>query len=357
VSEPGVAEARRSSARVAAADPVKAACAARAVRAITVDVDRPRRAVQGRIARLAFSGNRELSDAALREGLPIREGEAFEEGNVAAATRHLYATHGLDDVTVDVVQASADSLELTFAIGERPIIDHLYSPRSLDKNAPVDQLDARVIVPGGRLDRGRLDAVLRATRQQYEDDGYLHADLTAHVLETTAGHVDVCILTAAGPRLLVDGIRIVGAAQVPESELRAALAGPRAGLRSGEPYRPDAVRLGLMRMNKAYLDHGYLNVDIAPPQTREAGTAIDIEVRVVEGPLFHVGDYRIEGASAALRARYEALRSLKRGDVVKPETVDADIERMHALEGASVTLTQDRDERTATIDLVVKVSK
>jgi outer membrane protein insertion porin family len=336
---------------------VKAACAARAVRAVTVDVDRPRRAVDGRIARISFSGSRELSDAALRERLPIHEGESFDEARVAAATRHLYATHLLDDVTAELVQRGTDGVELTFAITERPVIDHVYAPRSLDREAPVDQLDARVIVPGGRLDRGRLDAVLRATRQQYEDDGYLRAELTAHVLETTPGHVDVCVVTAAGPRLLVDGIRIVGAAKVPESELRAALAGPHAGLRSGEPYRPDAARLGLMRMNKAYLDHGYLNVDIMPPQTREAGAAIDVEIQVVEGPLFHLGDYRIDGASAALRARYEALRSLKRGDVVNPTTVDADVERMRALEGANVTLTIERDERSAGVDLVVKVSK
>jgi outer membrane protein insertion porin family len=333
------------------ADPVKAACAARAVRVVAVDVDRPRRALDGRIARISFSGNRELSDAALRERLPIHEGESFDEARVAAATRHLYTTHLLDDVTAELAQRGTDGLELTFAITERPVIDHVYAPRSLYV------VDARVIIPGGRLDRGRLDAVLRATRQQYEDDGYLRAELTAHVLETTPGHVDVCVVTAAGPRLLVDGIRIVGAAKVPESELRAALAGTRAGLRSGEPYRPDAARLGLMRMNKAYLDHGYLNVDIMPPQTQETGAAIDVAIQVVEGPLFHLGDYRIEGASAAHRARYEALRSLKRGDVVNPTTADADVERMRALEGASVTLTIERDERGASVDLVVKVSK
>lgn len=121
-------------------------------------------------------------------------------------------------------------------------------------------------------------------------------------------------LTAQNSLIRISEVKFLGNQSIPASQLKSLLRRSREGGR----YDGQILNVDLQRVRDAYLERGFLHVEVGPPDVRIQGAgeakAAVITIPVEEGKQYHVGKIAVRNGRALSPDSLIQMSPLKEGD-------------------------------------------
>jgi outer membrane protein insertion porin family len=261
------------------------------------------------INRLAFEGNRRISDQALEQEVQLRPRVVYTRSRVQADVQRLlqvYRRSGRFAATVDpkVVQLPQNRVDLIFEINEGPTtgirkIDFIGNRAFSDsrlQDAIVTKQSRwyRFLSSDDIYDPDRLTLDREQLRKFYLARGYADFRVVSAVAELTEDRKDffVTFTVDEGERYRFGEIDLTTTLRnLDPAELK-----PLITTRTGDVYNADEVENTIERLTFALGQRGYAFVDIRPRVERNReNLTIDVVYEINEGPRVYVERINISG--------------------------------------------------------------
>ena len=261
------------------------------------------------INRIAFEGNKKLTDNQLQAEVQLKPRTVFTRTKVQSDVKRildLYRRNGRFAANVDpkVIQLPQNRVDLVFEIDEGAstgikrisfIGSHEFSASRLKEVIQTRESRwYRFFSSDDIYDPDRITYDRELLRKFYLSEGYADFRVISAVAELAPAR-DGFYLTYTieeGQRYKFGKVDLVNQLKdVKPEELRAALT-----MRTGDRYNADQVEATINRLTDALGNLGYAFVDVQPRVTRNAEThTIDIVFEVKEGPRVYVERINIAG--------------------------------------------------------------
>ncbi|MGD9781558.1 MAG: outer membrane protein assembly factor BamA [Kiritimatiellia bacterium] len=158
---------------------------------------------------------------------------------------------------------------------------------------------------GDRADAAVLGEKAQKVRDHYRKDFFPEAKLAWNFrpVADDPAFADVDIQVEEGRRAVVRRITFKGNRHVRAKDLRKVMAQKQSSwlswMNNDGVYEPGNLLADREAIRKAFMDQGYLGAEVGEPTYAYVGRKkIDVAFDVVEGPLYTLADWRIEGMSA-----------------------------------------------------------
>jgi outer membrane protein assembly factor BamA len=273
---------------------------------------------------LAIAGVSIAGDAAPGLALATHVGQRLRDAPLGDDVRTLWALGAFGDVGVDVATL-ADGAHVTFVTTPHVRVAHV----EVGDAPELARLRALV---GGAFEPVRIRRIAAAIEAGYVADGYL--DASVEVLQAgtwfAGDGVGLCVAAERGPHVTIGAIRFPGAHAATAAELLHALG----GLHVGGVVTDDLLGLAQQNVYSLFWERGYANVQVADAVTVRHGRAVDVEIAVTEGDVFHLGPVTLVDGAQTLVPTGVAMGELfsrnriadTREAIAKRVGVDVDVE-------------------------------
>jgi outer membrane protein insertion porin family len=244
-----------------------------------------------------FVGSTRRSYAVLREdaGLPV--GQTVTSTMLQRAEKNLMATGHFDDFQTEC-QIANGKATVRFKLVERPLLSavDVAGVQRLSAGTIRDRVD---LIVGRPVDPAQVVRAVSRIDSTYAANGYYLARVKVDTTMTN-GEAKLVFRVEEGSRFAVSGIFIDGNQQVSDNTIVAAMETKPEGFlwwRKGE-FDDDKFSGDLAeRIPALYASRGYIDVQVTQDTMivdRERGKAL-IQLRVVEGPQYHIGEFEVNG--------------------------------------------------------------
>ena len=247
---------------------------------------------------VAFRGNSRVTESALRADITIVPGTPFNYRTLQRAIRNLYATSQFEDVQVKC-EIAAGKTVIAFELKERPLLGELdvRGPDKVPLGTIRDQVDLLV---GRPIDPAQIARVIARIDSVYQTKGFYLAETRVDTMQGANG-TKLTFVVDEGNRLAVSGVQIGGNARISDTELVSDMLTRPEGFfwwRKGEfddnKFAADLTE----KLPQTYGRHGFIDMQVLRDTLvidRNVGKAL-VDVTVVEGPQYVVGNFEINGA-------------------------------------------------------------
>jgi outer membrane protein insertion porin family len=261
------------------------------------------------INRIAFEGNRKLSDETLNAELQLRPRVVYTRTKVQADVKRildLYRRNGRFAATVEpkIIPLEQNRVDLVFEIDEGPVTgvdsitfignQHFSASRLREVVQTKESRWYRFFSSDDNYDPDRLAFDRDLLRKFYAAEGYADFHVTSSVAELTPARDGffITFTIEEGERYRFGKIDVTsGIKEVPADILR-----PLVIAHEGDWYNVDQVDKTISALTDALGERGYAFVEIEPRVKRDAeNRTIDITFDVKEGPRVYVERIDISG--------------------------------------------------------------
>ncbi|MDC3962338.1 POTRA domain-containing protein [Polyangium jinanense] len=304
------------------------------------------------IARIEIQGARVPPELCARVKHGI--GRSLDEQRVDDDVRALYADGRIEDIIVH--REEGPRTVLVYAVRMRPPLVSF----EIQGADPSGALPAGVVLERPEVaDPGIIHTMTSDATRQLQDAGYPHAKVDFEMTPRDGG-VALVIRATPGPRAIVRAVRFEGPSSDRARELSAAMR-----TTVGNPLdRPTLERDVLVIQADGY-DKGRITTTVAAPEIieSEGGAAVEIVLRVTEGPIFRIRKVTFEGDLIGPVKTYERdFWTLKPGAIFSRTIAAADIERIRAFHEArgsvvDVNPSVELDAARETVDVKVRIEQ
>ncbi|OZI52842.1 outer membrane protein assembly factor BamA [Bordetella genomosp. 5] len=249
--------------------------------------------------------------------LPVKVGEKFTEQDATEAVRRLYGTGFFSDV-----QIQTDNNVVVVVVQERPTIASISfnGMREFDSKNITKSL-AQVGFGEGRIfDQSMLERAEYELKEQYLGKGKYGVEVTATVTPLPRNRVGVSFDVFEGEVAKIREIRVVGNKAFSESELMdqfdLSTPGWLTWYTNTDKYSREKLEGDIERLRSFYLDQGYLEFTVEPPQVTISPDRKDIYITVTvhEGEPYKVRSIKMAGNLLGLDGEINKLVELKAGE-------------------------------------------
>lgn len=261
------------------------------------------------INRVAFEGNRKLSDEALRSEVQEKPRQVFTRTKVEDDVRRileLYRRSGRFAASVDpkIIRLPQNRVDLVFEINEGAVTEvdsinfvgnkHFSASKLRGVIATKESRWWRFLSTDDNYDPDRVTYDRELLRKFYLSQGYADFRVVSAVAELTPAQ-DGFLITYTldeGRRYKFGKIEIHSTFKdVPQAEIRAAIPA-----HSGDWYNADLVEQAINNITDRLGNHGYAFVKVVPQVNRDAKTrTINLAFSITEGPHVYVERIDIHG--------------------------------------------------------------
>lgn len=291
-----------------------------------------------RIKLIEVDGNRKIGTATILSKLNSKEGDRFSPEQIREDIKALYRMGYFDRVEVES-EGFEGGLAVTFRVHEKPfLVDVLYEG---NENIDKDKLKEKVPVKTGAfLDIEEINSYVDKIKRVYEADAYYSAEVTPVIQLVSEDQAVLTFLIKEGERAYIRRVRMTGNKAFTGKELRKQIETSKyfwltSWLTESGRYKEETVEGDLERLREHYLNHGYLQVQVAAPKVElsEDKQWFEIVFSIVEGDQFRIRDIRYEGHELFDTQRLIALTKSKEGEIFNRGQVRQDIMSMVDLYG------------------------
>jgi outer membrane protein insertion porin family len=325
---------------------------------------------------IVYSGNAELEDDKLNEGVDIKAGSVLSYPAIRRAVqkiRDLYAEKGyfLVEVTPDVQPQRDNEVTLKFTVRENAQLsvrrvtlignEHV-SEAEIREGMVTGQTSFLSFGSGGPFRQDGFDRDIYFIQSLYLDRGYLAVQIAAPrvMLTPDRSGIEVTIVVNEGPQFRIRGLRIF---ERDENGREVEPVGGRRHLREmvrarpGDVFNRAELAKDLQEVRTMYRDAGYANVEGEPqtdvdPETNE----VDVTVPMVRGPLVHFGRIEIRGNTKTRDKVIRREMEIAEGEPFSETKLDRSKKRITALgyfERVDVSTEQGDDPTTMGVNVEV----
>ncbi|MEX2207557.1 MAG: outer membrane protein assembly factor BamA [Myxococcota bacterium] len=280
-------------------------------------------------------GTRRIEPDAIKAVIGTKVGEAFEQGRISEDVRRIYGLGFFHDVRVDVARAANGGAVVTYVVEENPVIRQV----SITGNEELGSDDIKeklTVTVGSTVDYPLLLENSARIEAQYQAKGYYLAKVK-YVLEPMGeGSVGVNFDVVEGKKLRLTEIDFRGNEALSDSQLEKVMQTKTWSLTSYVSQLWDSSGLyaepifyqDLDKIQRLYMDDGYIRVAIGEPQVEVKEDGLTVAVDIIEGPQFLVGTVDILGDETMDREQLFGLVELEPGEVFSRSTLSADVDRL-----------------------------
>ena len=249
---------------------------------------------------IAVRGNRRTDVGTIMSTSALMPGTQLNYRILQRSIRDLYDTGNFESITLtcDVNEAPVRAI-LTFNVVERPLLESV-------QVRGVSRLSERQIrelaeMPVARpVDPAALTKAIHKIDSTYEKAGYYLARVRAESTVVTPENLGITFIVEEGRRLALSGLRVVGNTHVPAGDIAAAMKTRPEGFwffRNGEINDEEYAADLAERIPALYASRGFIDFRVAKDSLYvdpEHGKAL-LELTVVEGPQYRVGNFDVVG--------------------------------------------------------------
>jgi outer membrane protein insertion porin family len=321
----------------------------------------PQQTPRGIVREIEFTGLRRISAATLRLRVALRPGDELNSDALARDVRALERTGWFDSVRVEVAElplllAARETaalpampvLRVTFAVAERPFLEkvdfrgsRLLTRERIAAALAAERLELRTAT---FLNPAELWRAKRALLAALAERGHSLATIRVRQQETRTHSARVTFEIDDGPRVAVSRVRFAGNEQFSDRALRREMRrlSPGALLaawREKDIYTRQRLESDLDRVAAFYRNRGGLDARLGPPQVtlveqparrwlpwprKVQGLFYEIEIPVVEGPMYHLAEVNLRGAEILGRsaAADRILQAFSAGEIFSEQKVE-----------------------------------
>ncbi|MFW8564685.1 outer membrane protein assembly factor BamA [Orrella sp. 11846] len=292
--------------------------------------------------------------------VPVKVGERFTEEMATETIRDLYATGFFNDV-----QISTDNNVVVVRVQERPVIASVSfsGMKEFESPAIIETLASVGFGEGRIFDQAMLAQAEFELKQQYLDKGKYGVEITATTTPLPRNRIGVNFDIFEGDVAKIREIRFVGNSVFSDSTLRGQMQLTTPGYLTWytqtDRYSQEKLQADIEEIHSYYVDRGYLEFRIEPPQVTISPDrdGIYITITVHEGEQYRVGDIHLAGTLMGLNEEIEALIKVKSGEIFSGRKVNETSEAIRDYLGslgyafANVNPSPIADHKTRVVDL------
>ncbi|SAI02337.1 surface antigen [Bordetella ansorpii] len=258
--------------------------------------------------------------------LPVKVGERFTEEEATEAVRRLYGTGFFSDV-----QIRTDNNVVVIAVQERPTIASITfsGMREFDSKAITTSLNQVGFGEGRIFDQSMLERAEYELKEQYLGKGKYGVEVTSTVTPLPRNRVGVSFDVFEGDVARIREIRVVGNKAFSESDLTdlfdLTTPGWLTWYTNTDKYSREKLEGDVERLRSFYLDQGYLEFSVEPPQVTISPDRKDIFVTITvhEGEPYKVRNVKLAGNLLGLDKEINNLVQVKPGAVFSAAEANA----------------------------------
>ena len=309
-----------------------------------------------RVALVDVQGNQFLQRDTLLFYVSTKPGDAYDESRLRDDFRRLWETGFLDDMSLDVSDQEGGK-RVTFVVRERKrvqVVDYRGSKALTTTNIEdkLKEKDAQLKIDTF-YDIAKARRVEAVIKEALAEKGRPFASVRHDARSIGSSGTQVSFIIDDGPKARVRSIAFSGNEVFSDGKLRGRMKKIKpAGFfnlswlggkstwsdeRWSDPAEGDKARL-----QDFYLDHGYVTATVGEPKVTYADGGskkkpvkwMDIEIPVVEGEQYRVGEIKFEGLTVFREDGLRPLFKLEPGGVYRESRIKKGFEKLRDVYGS-----------------------
>jgi outer membrane protein insertion porin family len=249
--------------------------------------------------------------------MPVKVGQTFNDDLATEAVRRLYASGFFSDVRIET-----ENNVVVVVVQERPTIASITfnGMREFEPKAITEALQKVGFAEGRIFDRSQLERAELELKQQYMTKGKYGVEITDTVTPLPRNRVGISFDIFEGDVARIREIRFVGNKVFSESQLEDQLQLTTPGwltwYTDTDKYSREKLEGDMERIRSFYLDRGYLEFSMEPPQVTISPDrkSIFITYTVHEGEPYKISKVDLAGNLLGLNTDIEKLVQVKAGE-------------------------------------------
>ncbi|AIL32637.1 outer membrane protein assembly factor BamA [Basilea psittacipulmonis] len=296
--------------------------------------------------------------------LPIKVGQDFNAASSSRLIHALYNTGLFSDV-----QLFSNNGVLTIQVKERPIISaitikgaRVFSADDITKGLANGGLST-----GRTFDPSMVELAINQIKQEYQNRGRYGVDIQASQTPLPNNRVGINFTINEGVSARIENITIIGNHAFSTSKILDSITSTTPGFMTwytgSDKYSADNVTADINAIRNLYLNNGYFNVIVAPPQVAISPTRqkISLTYTITEGSPYHIQRVRLAGNLLDRDGELYELVTIKDGELYNAEKLNKIISNItdhlgkYGFAMAKATPSIIPNEQDKTLDIVIDV--
>jgi len=280
------------------------------------------------IHKITLLGNVKVEEGVIRGAIKSREGGPFSTEQVREDLRSIFGLGYFTDVQVDI-KSTPQGKEVIFIVVEKPSIKDIVITGN-QKVKYDDIKEKMTLKPRSILNLEKVKENSEQIRKLYFSKGYYGVNVEHKIdyLETNEAVVNFHI--TEGPKGHIKRIIFKGNKHIKSSELKKVMMTKQRNIFSiltkTGTLDEDILKNDLKILSAFYYDHGYLDVNVSEPKIDlHDPKRIQIEIEIVEGPQYRLGDIDFKGDLLTTKEDLFKTLKIKRNDVYRSSAIRKDV--------------------------------
>src|ERR1700761_2607607 len=318
------------------------------------------------IRQIQIRGAQRLEEGTVLSYLSVHQGDAYDEAQVDASLKTLFATGLFADVKFGWEPTSG---VLTISIVENPIINQIVFEGE-DKVSEKDLTKEVQLKPRTVFTRNKVQADVGRIIELYRRNGKFAATVDPQIIYRPQNRIDLIFSINEGPTTGVARISFIGNKVFDDDTLKSQIATEESAwykfLASNDNYDPDRLTFDKEQLRRFYLKRGYADFKVvsAVAELSPDRKNFYITFTVDEGQLYHFHKAEIVSSIKELTpASLRPLVPIVDGSTYDAELIDKSIDALtnaagnkgYAFAEIHPRVKRDRDSRT--IDVIFNIDQ
>ncbi len=280
------------------------------------------------IKKITVLGNVKVEEGVIRGAMKSREGGPFSTEQVREDLRSIFGLGYFSDIQVDI-KSTPQGEEVIFIIVEKPSIKEILITGN--KKVKLDAIKEKVtLTPRSILSLDKVKENSENIRRLYFSKGYygVHVAYKVDYLETNEAVVTFNI--TEGSKGSIKKITFKGNKDIKSSQLKKVMTTKQRNIfsfiTSTGILDEDILKNDIQLLTAYYVDNGYLDAKVSDPKVDlHDPKRIQIEIDIVEGPQYHLGDIDFKGDILTTKEDLFKVLKIRRDEVYRASTIRKEI--------------------------------
>jgi outer membrane protein insertion porin family len=289
----------------------------------------PGKVVAQVVKEVRVQGLKSLEEKTIRSYIDLKPGDELSLEVVDDDIKRLFASALIEDVKVEKEPAPGEpgKVIVTYTISEKWMVRKVGFRGN--KKISQDDIVKLVNIPEHSIyNPARVSEAVEKIRKEYEGKGMFLTQVEPRVDEVKEGVVDIVFEVEEHPKPPVAKVSFYGNKQLKSSQLKRVMA-TKQGMFIGtaSQFQQDLLEEDLYRVYGFYMDNGFLEAKLEPPQAYldPDQERVFVSMFLEEGDQYKIAQVRVTGDLVASEEDMRKLLNSREGDIYKESRVRMDI--------------------------------
>ncbi len=248
------------------------------------------------IKEVRIKGLKRVQVSVVRSKMSLKKGKDYSLKKVTQDVKALFSTGFFFDIKVSR-KKSASGVILTYEFKEKPMISSIVFEGN-DEFEDSELIEKLSIKDLRIFDADQILNFINEMKKMYEEEGFFLVKISYKLERRKKDQTNLVFTIEENNRIQIEEIQFFGNQKIPTERLKENIetktsSGLFSSLFGGSTYKKEALERDFERLNFMYLNEGYLQVKILPPQVfvSQDKSSLSIVFRIEEGKKYYLGGF------------------------------------------------------------------